>query len=215
MNGIEENGENAVVSVTGGIKTGSAVGHDLVSVVGVRALAREKGTGRGMLEMRTLEIPAVEREKGIVWLYREKTAGVGKGVEIERKGAEARIARGKGREAREQREKRWLREMGAWRELSGHWRSMKEKLVRGRRSAGTGNETGTGTADAATGIGIAAGGTGTGIGTTKESATETGVSAKRSTTAPYKTTLLPKMMWATTTREGHRGIWRSTVRMGS
>lgn len=198
-----------------GKKTGSAVGHDLVSDVGVRALAREKGTGRGMLEKRTLEILAVEREKGIVGLHREKTAGVGKGVGIERKGAEARIARGKGKEARGRTGKRWLREMGPWRVSSGHWRSMKEKLVRRRRSAGTGNETATGTADAATGIGIAAEGTGTGIGTTKESATETGVSAKRSTTAPYKMTLLPKTTWAMTTREGHRGIWRSTVRMGS
>lgn len=209
VKGIEEKGENAAGSVTE-IKIGSAEGHDLGSVAGVHALASERGTGRGMLEMRALETPVVERENEIVELQQEKTAAVGKEVERERKGAEARIARGKGREAREQRGKRWLREMAHWKVVSGYWRNVKENLVRERRSVETGNETGT--AGAATGIEIAA--EGRGIGTTNESVKETGVIAKRSTTAPYKTTWVPKKIWAMTTKQGHRHMWKSTVRMG-
>lgn len=67
MNEIEENGENAAGSVTG-IKTGNAAGQDLASVVDVHALASERGTERGTLEMRAVETLAVEREKGIVAL---------------------------------------------------------------------------------------------------------------------------------------------------
>lgn len=212
VKGIEEKGENAAESVTE-IKIGSAEGHDLGSVADVHALASERGTlERGMLEMRAVETPVVERENEIVGLQQEKTAGVGKEVERERKGAEARIARGKGREAREQREKRWLREMAHWKVVSGYWRNVKENLVREWRSVETGNEIATETAGAATGIEIAAGGTG--IGTTNESVTETGVIAKRSTTAPYKMTWVPKKIWATTTKQGHRHMWKSTVRMG-
>lgn len=211
VKGIEEKGENAAGSVTE-IKIGSAEGHDLGSVAGVHALASERGTERGMLEMRAVETPVVERENEIVGLQQEKTAAVGKEVERERKGAEAKIARGKGREAREQREKRWPREMAHWKVVSGYWRNVKENLVREWRSVETGNEIATGTAGAATGIEIAA--EETGIGTTNESVTETGVIAKRSTTAPYKMTWVPKKIWATTTKQGHRHMWKSTVRMG-
>lgn len=212
VKGIEEKGENAAGSVTE-IKIGSAEGHDLGSVAGVHALASERGTEeRGMLEMRALETPVVERGNEIVGLQQEKTAAVGKEVERERKGAEARIARGKGREAREQREKRWSREMAHWKVVSGYWRNGKENLVREWRSVETGNEIATGTAGAATGIESAA--EGTGIGTTNESVTETGVIAKKSTTAPYKMTWVPKKIWATTTKQGHRHMWKSTVRMG-
>lgn len=211
VKGIEEKGESAAGSVTE-IKIGSAEGHDLESVADVHALASERGTERGMSEMRAVETPVVERENEIVGLQQEKTAAVGREVERERKGAEARIARGKGREAREQREKRWLREMAHWKVVSGYWRNVKENLVREWRSVETGNEIATGTAGAATGIEIAA--EGTGIGTTNESVTETGVIAKRSTTAPYKMTWVPKKIWATTTKQGHRHMWKSTVRMG-
>lgn len=214
VNEIEENGENAAGSVTGK-KKGNAAGQDLASVVGVHAPANERGTERGTLETRAVETLAVGRGTGSVRLYQqEKTTGVGKGVEKERNEAEARTARGKGREERGLREKTWLRETGRWRALSGYWRNMKQKLPRGWRSVETGSETATGTADAATGIESDAGGTGTGIETTKETVTETGASAKRSTTAPYKTTWPPRMTLATRTREEQRHTWRSTARTG-
>lgn len=127
VNEIEESGENAAGSVTGR-KKGIAAGQDLASVVGVHALANERGTERGMLETRAVETLAVGRGTGIVGLQQhqqEKTTGVGKGVEKERKEAEARTARGKGREERGWTEKMWLRETGRWRALSGYWRNMK------------------------------------------------------------------------------------------
>lgn len=218
MNETEENGENAAGSVTG-TKTGNAAGQGLASAVGVPALVSVRGTERGTLGTRAVETPAVERGKGNGELLQQqpaKTTGVGKGVEIERKEAEARTARGRGREERVRTEKTCLREMGPWRAGSECWRSMKEKSVKEWRSVETGSGTATGTAGAATGIGIDAGGTetGRGTGTTNESVTETGSSAKRSTTALYKTTWLPKTKWATWTREEPQHTWTSTVRTG-
>lgn len=99
MNGTVETGGNAAGSATG-TRTETAEGPDLVNAVDVPVPESERGRERDRLEMTTVELADVESERGIVGGLWEETAGVGRGVENERGGAGARIARGTGREAR-------------------------------------------------------------------------------------------------------------------
>lgn len=211
MNGTVETGGIAAGSVTG-TKTETAGGPDLVNADGVPVPVNERGRERDPLEMMEVEVVDVESERGIVGWQWEETAGVGSGVENEREGAEARIARGTGREARGLMEKRSVRETEPLRVERGCWRNMREKLVRAWKSVET--ETGTGIADAVTETEIGVGETGIETGSTRgKGERETGENAERSATAPSEMTWDPKMMWAMTMREEHHHTLRSTVRM--
>lgn len=209
-----ENGGSAAGSVTG-TRTESAGGPDLVSADDVPVPASERGRERDPLEMMELEVADVESERGIVGWQWGETAGVERGVENEREGAGARIARGTGKEARGLMEKRSVRETESLRVVRGCWRNMKEKLVRAWRSGETGTEKGTGNADAVTETETGVGETGTETGSTRgKGGRERGETAERSATAPYEMTWAPKMTWAMRMREEHRHTQRSTVRMG-
>lgn len=207
MNGTVETGGIAAGSVTG-TKIETVGGPDLVNVDGVPVPVNERGRERDPLETMEVEVVDVESERGIVGGQWEETAGVGRGVESEREGAGARIARGTGREARGLMEKRLVREMEPLRVEKGCWRNMREKLVRAWKSV----ETGTGTADAVTETEIGVGETETGS-TRGKGGRETGETAERSATVPFEMTWSPKMIWAMMMREEHHHTLRSTVRM--
>lgn len=140
-----------------------------------------------------------------------ETAGVGKGVETERRGAGAESVRETG--VRGWTAKRLFREMALTRAESECRRSMKEKEARVWKSVETETKKGTGTEDAATETGRGAGETGTETGSIREiEGIGRKVSAERIATDPYEMTPSPRTTWVMRTREKQRNTWRSTVR---
>lgn len=219
MIGNPESGGSAAESVTGTRTEESAEGPDPANAVGVLDPGSERERDRLEEQRRSaaavvvVVVAGVESGRRTVGRSRqqEETAGVGRGVENEREGAGAGIARETGREARGSMGRRSARETGPLKVVSGCWRKMKEKWVRAWRSVGTE----TGTADAATGTERGAGETGTETGNIRGSGGRgTGGTAERSVTAPYEMTQAPKMTWPMRMREERRHTWRSTVRMG-